>query len=151
MELAACNVLLYSFDQYLCRTAQPFRWVIVPCKYSFELDVLRFDINLPVKIIIEWRPARKQDGCPYVEPPEQLAELKRYYLTPRDAVSYIMEPFPIVKRKDEEKWGKYRTQRVILEIYDAMQESIRTVNPYQTHLDPLPADPSCCHSKRERL
>jgi hypothetical protein len=35
-------------------------------------------------------------------------------------VDYIMETFPIVKRKDESKWGEYRTKRVILEIYDAM-------------------------------
>ena len=37
-----------------------------------------------------------------------------------------MDTFPIVKRKDEEKCGEYRTKRVILEIYDAMQEAIRT-------------------------
>ena len=32
-----------------------------------------------------------------------------------------METFPIVKRKDETRYGEYRTKRVILEIYDAMQ------------------------------
>jgi hypothetical protein len=69
---------------------------------------------------------------------------------PRDAVAYIMDTFPIVRRKDEEKYnGDYRTKRVILEIYDAMQESIRTGKPYQTRLDPPPADPRCCHPPRE--
>jgi hypothetical protein len=35
-----------------------------------------------------------------------------------DALSYILNTFTIVKRRDEAKWGDYRTQRVILEIYD---------------------------------
>ena len=47
--------------------------------------------------------------------------------TPRDAVAYIIDCFPIVRRRDEEKYGgDYRTKRVILEIYDDMQEAIRT-------------------------
>ncbi len=50
---------------------------------------------------------------------------------------YIMDTSPIVRRKDEKKYdGDYRTKRVILEIYDAMQEAIRTGHPYQTRLDP---------------
>ena len=37
-----------------------------------------------------------------------------------------MDTFPIVRRKDEEKYnGDYRTKRVILEIYDAMQRGHR--------------------------
>jgi hypothetical protein len=59
-----------------------------------------------------------------------------------------MDTFPIVRRKDEEKHGEYRTKRVILEIYDAMQDAIHTGQPYQTRLDPPPADPSCCHLPR---
>ncbi|MCG3775654.1 MAG: hypothetical protein JW395_2497 [Nitrospira sp.] len=60
-----------------------------------------------------------------------------------------MDTFPIVKRKDEENYdGDYRTKRVILEIYDAMQESIRTGQPYQTRLDPPPGDESGCHPPR---
>ncbi|MBI2822700.1 MAG: hypothetical protein HYX74_10775 [Acidobacteria bacterium] len=50
-------------------------------------------------------------ACPYDETPEQLAELKASFPTPRDAVAYIMETFPIVKRKDEEKRGEYWTKR----------------------------------------
>jgi hypothetical protein len=57
-------------------------------------------------------------------------------------VAYIMDTFPIVKRKDEEKWGDYRTKRVILETYDAMAEAIRTGRPYQTLLDPPPGPPA---------
>jgi hypothetical protein len=61
-----------------------------------------------------------------------------------------MDTFPIVKRKDEEKFnGDYRTKRVTLEIYDAMAEAIRTGRPYQTCLDPPPADPTCRHPKKK--
>jgi len=59
-----------------------------------------------------------------------------------------MHMFSTVKHKNEQKWGEYRTKRVILEIYDAMADSIRTGQPYQTRLNPPPADPRCCHPPR---
>jgi hypothetical protein len=54
-------------------------------------------------------------------------------------VDYILETFPIVKRKDEQAHGEYRTKRVILDIYDAMQQAIETGTAYHTRLDPPPA------------
>ena len=63
------------------------------------------------------------------------------YEIARDDVDYIMETFPIVKRRDEAAHGEYRTKRVILEIYDEMQQAMETGRPYQTRLDPPPADP----------
>lgn len=68
------------------------------------------------------------------------------YSIDRADVDYIMETFPIVKRKDEERYGEYRTRRVILEIYDEMAQSMRTGQPYQTRLNPPPADPRVAHS-----
>ncbi len=51
-------------------------------------------------------------------------ELDAYYFhlyrIGRDDVDYIMDTFPIVKRKDEARYGEYRTKRVILEVYDAL-------------------------------
>ena len=61
-----------------------------------------------------------------------------------------METFPIVKRKDEAAWGEYRTQRVILEIYDAIQRAQETGQPYRTLLDPPPADPRGTHGWETR-
>jgi hypothetical protein len=60
----------------------------------------------------------------------------------RDDVNYIIGTFPIVRRKDEQAHGEYRTKRVILEIYDAMAEAIRTGRPYETLLDPPPGPPA---------
>lgn len=67
----------------------------------------------------------------------------------RDDVDYIMETFPIVKRKDEAKYGEYRTKRIVMEIYDAMQQAIATGAEYQTLLNPLPADLSVAHPPRQ--
>lgn len=63
----------------------------------------------------------------------------------KEFVSYIMETFPIVRRRDEQECGEYRTKNLILEIYDAMQRAKETSQPYQTILDPPPADPRMAH------
>ena len=60
-----------------------------------------------------------------------------------------METFPIVKRKDEAAHGEYRTKRVVLEVYDEMRRAMDTGKPYQTWLDPPPADPRVAHGARQ--
>jgi hypothetical protein len=60
----------------------------------------------------------------------------------------LMDTFPIVKRKDEAAHAEYRTKRVILEIYDEMQRAMESGEPYQTRLDPPPADPRVAHEGR---
>lgn len=57
----------------------------------------------------------------------------------REDVDYILETFPIVKRKDLAAHGSFRTKEAILEVYDAMAEAIRTGHCYETRLDPPPA------------
>jgi len=32
-------------------------------------------------------------------------------------LAYILNTFPIVRRKDEEQYGEYRTKRMVLEVY----------------------------------
>lgn len=130
----------------------PFRWneerrFLLRC----ELDAAFFHLYLPADEAGLWKPARIAEGAVRDETPDELAELKKHFPTPRDAVAYIMDTFPIVRRKDEEKYGEYRTKRVILEIFDDMQKAIRTGKPYQTRLDPPPADPRCCHPPREAI
>jgi hypothetical protein len=113
----------------------PFRWaderrLILRC----ELDAFFFHLYLPVSADGAWRATED-------ETPGDITSLKQFFPTPRAAVVYIMETFPIVRRKDEEDYGEYRTKRVILDIYDAMQDAIRTGEPYRTRLDPLPGPP----------
>lgn len=59
------------------------------------------------------------------------------YAIDRDQVDYIMETFPIVKRKDEKEFGEYRTKRLILEIYDQMTDAKRTGEPYRSPVGDL--------------
>jgi hypothetical protein len=102
------------------------------------------------------------EDCGYDGPPFRWDEARRFLLRceldaayfhlygiERDDVDYIMETFPIVKRKDEAAHGEYRTKRVILEIYDEMQRAMETGEPYQTRLDPPPADPRVAHEARD--
>lgn len=82
------------------------------------------------------------------------SQLREMFPTPRHAVEYIMETFPIVKRKDIARTeikndsrqvvqeGRYITKNTILEIYDEMAEAIRTGQPYKTRLDPPPGPPT---------
>jgi hypothetical protein len=67
----------------------------------------------------------------------------------RDDADYIMDTFPITRRKEEQRHSEFRTKRVILEIYDAMAEAQRTGTAYQTRLDPPPADPRVAHPAME--
>jgi hypothetical protein len=47
-----------------------------------------------------------------------------YGLT-RDELAYILDTFPIVKRKDEAQYGEYRTKRMILERYEETEPLAR--------------------------
>ena len=53
----------------------------------------------------------------------------------RADVDYIMEAFPIVKRKDEAAYGEFRTKRLILDVYDQMAEAIATGTTYRSSFD----------------
>ncbi len=114
----------------------PFRWdndrrFMIRC----ELDAAYFHLYLGTHK--EWTEAATK-------------KLLASFPTPRHAVDYIMETFPIVKRRDEAAHGHYRTKDTILEIYDELAEAIQAGQPYKTRLDPPPADPGCCHSAREQ-
>jgi hypothetical protein len=144
LELTYTAWDLLPFGQDCGYSGPPFRWdEDRRFLLRAELDAAFFHLYLRADAAGDWIPARQADGCPYDESAEDLARLKESFPKPRDAVAYIMDTFPIVRRKDEEKYnGDYRTKRVILEIYDAMQEAIRTGIPYQTPLDPPPGPPT---------
>ena len=112
------------------------------------------------------------DGAPFVWDDERRflmrCELDALYFhlygIERDDVAYIMDTFPIVKRKDEAAHGEYRTKRVILEMYDQMASmptmlvpapkeehgeiTVPDVSHWVTPLDPPPADPRAAHDQQ---
>jgi len=121
------------------------------------------------------------DGAPFVWDEERRFLMRceldalyfHLYQIQRGDVDYVMETFPIVKRKDEAKHGEYLTKRVILEMYDLMGqlpmmavptpkqpspnlsqegEGLKTydvpnVGQWVTWLNPPPADASVAHGE----
>lgn len=96
-----------------------------------ELDAAMFHLYLPAENSGDWRPAD-------TEAKQHLNDLKRHFPTPRDAVAFVLDQFPITRQNDEKAYGRYRTKDRILEIYDAMLTAQRTGQPYQTTLNPPP-------------
>jgi hypothetical protein len=142
LELTYTAWDMESFARDCAWSGPPFQWdperrFLLRC----ELDAAFFHLYLPTHA----------NGWSWSEDetPENRSKLQANFPIPRDAAAYILDNFPIVKRKEEGKWGEYRTKRVILEIYDAMADAERTGAPYQTRLDPAPADSRCCHPQRE--
>ena len=68
----------------------------------------------------------------------ELFILTHLYGIKRDDVAYIMETFPIVKKRDIQQYGSYKTKETILKIYDAMAECIKNGASYESPLDPPP-------------
>ena len=90
-------------------------------------------------------PFHWEHGAPLPASLQVGRRLSCLYEIARADVGYIMGMLPIVRRHNEEHYGEYRTKRVILEVYDEIRRAIATGVPYQTRLDPPPADPRCCH------
>jgi len=82
----------------------------------------------------EWAGPPDPDGFP--RPPFKWDEERRAHLRAeldglyahlygltRDEFAYILDTFPIVRRKDEARYGEYRTKRLCLEAYDRLAGS----------------------------
>lgn len=139
LELTYTSSDLKGFAEHCGYSGAPFAWderrrYLLRC----ELDAALFRIYLTPDESGNWHPREGESAS-------ELASLKESFLSPRAAVDYVLESFLIVRRKEEAEYGEYRTKRVILEIYDAMQEATRTGWRYETLLDPPPADPRVAH------
>lgn len=75
-----------------------------------ELDAEFFHLYLPSDAKGDWVQAENETA-------DQLAELKRHFPTPRVAVSHILDQFPIVREKEERRFGRFRTKERILDAY----------------------------------
>jgi len=75
------------------------------------------------------------------------AFLHLYGLNREDA-AYILDTFPIVRRKDEASYGTYRTKETILTLYDRFNEAQCAGTAFASPLKPPPGDLRACHPKR---
>jgi hypothetical protein len=110
LELTYTAWDLQPFARDLGYDGPPFRWDDERrFQLRCELDAAFFILYL---------------GTPDEWEREATPGLKALFPAPRDAVGYILDQFPIVRRKDEERYGTYRTREVLLEMYDAMCKDI---------------------------
>ena len=72
------------------------------------------------------------------------AVLHLYGLT-RPQAEWLLDSFTVLRKYEERDHGEFRTKRQVLKIYDDLAQCAREERPYRTPLDPLPADPRCCH------
>ncbi|MCJ7447605.1 MAG: hypothetical protein MUO72_07930 [Bacteroidales bacterium] len=79
---------------------------------SHSLDALAEDLNIVAKCFHWDEKQRMLLQC------ELDAIYAHLYGLEKDELDYILETFPIVKRKDIEKYGSYRTKETILKLYD---------------------------------
>lgn len=63
-----------------------------------------------------------------------------------DDTAYVLDTFPILRRREEKAFGEYRTKRLVLERYDALAAATAAGRLYETPLDPPPGDPRAAHS-----
>ena len=108
-----------------------------------------------------WDLADFARDCGYDGPPFRWEEERRFLLRceldaayfrlygiAREDVDYIMDTFRVWREKEERLYGEYRTKRVILAMYDEMQQAMESSLTYQTWLEPGPADPAVAHQDR---
>ncbi len=88
-------------------------------------------------------------GPPFVWDPERRfliqceidAAFFHLYGISHDDTAYILDSFPVLRRSEERTLGEYRTKRLILEIYEEMEDAIRSAEPYKSRLNPRPGAP----------
>ncbi len=130
-----------------------------PCPWSINYNLVDWISLRALELTYTaWDLEPFANDCGYNGPPFPWKEERRFllrceldaayfhlYEIRRDDVDYIMETFQTIKQRDEKQYGEYRIKRVILEIYDKLKQAIDTGAPYQTMLQPPPADPSLAH------
>lgn len=136
-KMGGLNLNFFIVEQLPTLEPDQFRGGLGPLVLPRAEELSRTSYSLSTSAVYRWEPARRE-----LLRAELDAVMFHLYGLDRDEVDYIMDTFPIVRRKDEAKHGEYRTKRLILQIYDDLARCLAAGRPYQTRLDPPPAD--CC-------
>ena len=60
------------------------------------------------------------------------------YGVSRSQVNWVLDSFRVLEKNESKDYGEYRTKRLILEVFDAMEQAIDAEEPYETPLKPAP-------------
>jgi hypothetical protein len=150
--LSQPSIPLGTFEQVACPTPEMFStdqagWIV---RRVLELTYTAFDLGpYACEIGYDGPPFRWDDDRRFLIRCELDAAFLRVYGISQDDAGYILDTFHIVKRKDEERYGEFRTKRLIQEIHDDMERAKQSGRAYQTRLDPPPGDPRAAHQAGE--
>jgi len=64
----------------------------------------------------------------------------------KSQATWLLDTFTVLRNYEERDYDEFRTKDLVLEIYEAMEDSKAHKKAYQTRLSPIPADTSLCHS-----
>lgn len=73
------------------------------------------------------------------------AAVLHLYGLSRAQAEWLLDSFTVLRKYEEGDHDEFRTKRLVLEIYEQISEAKQAGCAYQTRLNPVPADPSCCH------
>lgn len=138
LELVYTSYSLKPFAKDCGYDGPPFIWDAERrFEIRCELDALYFHLYLGNKE--EWITSNQKPQLGFSL--DYISPLLKYFPTPRNAVEYVLDTFPIVKKNEEKKFGESRTKRRILEIYDEMTECLNRHIKYQSPLNNPPGPP----------
>ena len=128
LELIYTSYAMQDFAHDLDYAGTPFIWDEERrFKIKAELDALFFHLYLPSLQDGSWKRAENETDS-------DLLNLTKFFSTPRSAVEYIMETFPITKNRDLKAYNRYRTKDEILRVYDEMQDAYKNSTTYKSLL-----------------
>ena len=73
------------------------------------------------------------------------AAMIHLYGLDRSQAEWLIDSFTVLRKYEERDFDEFRTKRLVLEVYDEIELGKQLERPYQTRLEPGPADPSLCH------
>lgn len=122
--------------------APPFRWdEDRRLRIRAEQDALLFHLYFSQDEHGGWSRGSVTAGAQRDESESEYVALVDRFGAPRLAVEYVLDSFSILASKEEERFGEYRTKRLVLEAYDAMQDAMRKGTPYRSRVVPSPGPP----------
>jgi hypothetical protein len=125
------NVTIFSQLPIPIRRDHPLESVVLnnALELSYTLDGLsRFAVELG----FEGSPFGRNQERRFLLRCELDAAFFHLYGLERQDIGCVLDSFPIVKRRETDSFGEYRTRNEVLQLYDAMTSSVHAGGDYQT-------------------